>query len=373
MNKLFLKHVNNPNPTVQQHREHLFDLINKCVSPRIKIYLDTNFWIRFRDVELKRNLDSKVVQLYEAVKHNVNQGNYICPVSAEALSEMSRQKDSVTKLAMCQVMDSLSAGTCIRNHQERFDLEIKEAVHLFIKSSSVPKAKQFVWTKVPFVFGHFVPNTPGLPKQIQIASAKANLDFLYSMRISEMIRVMDAMKGEYVFGDMDYEAFAEKLNSNKQKFLNENKSFRQMFKAELRGSIEGALPRIRKNLEELFVGTNYQGKEITPIDVAPLAVPFANGLFAGVTKGKLKDIIPSLAIPARLHATIRWNKTQKYKPNDFNDVFHTSAAIGYYDIYFTESGFRSVSEQAKLDQFYPIQIYSDPVECIKAFYTNRYK
>lgn len=370
---LTAKHLATPQVSIQDHKDNLFKDVNSFVCPRKKIYLDTNFWVELRDVDMGRSKNGSFQALYEALLSHVKSGRFICPVSAEGLTELTRQKDAVTRRAMSRVMDLLSAGTCIRTHQERTNLEAKEAVLRFIANSGIPsttgfqRAKDAVWTKVPFVFGLFIPSTPVLPEPMGKANAKATLDFLHSRSIEQVMDILSKLRGDFVFGDMDYEAFAAKLNSDKKKFEHENRSSRQILKAELQGTLDGVLPEIRKALGELFIGIEFQGKVLKDGDVESLAMPVAQGLYAGYIRGRFKDIIPSVVIPSHLHAAIRWDRQRKYHPNDFNDVLHTSAALGYYDYFFSEGPFKALAESCKLDRQYSVKIFTDPAKCMEVF------
>lgn len=52
---LTAKHLEHPQVSIQVHKDSLFKDVNSFVGPRKKIYLDTNFWVGLRDVDLGRS------------------------------------------------------------------------------------------------------------------------------------------------------------------------------------------------------------------------------------------------------------------------------------------------------------------------------
>src|SRR6266436_4161094 len=65
-------------------------------------------------------------------------------------------------------------------------------------------------------------------------------------------------------------------------------------------------------------------------------------------EGNVKDarrILRTLHIHASLHASVRWNKSRKLKPNDILDFHHAAAALAYCDAFFTERSVRNIATQ----------------------------
>ena len=72
--------------------------------------------------------------------------------------------------------------------------------------------------------------------------------------------------------------------------------------------------------------------------------------------------MPSLRIPATLHAAIRWERNRKYEANDMHDIGHASTALPYFDTFLTEHSLRHLltRKDLGLDRLYDCMVVSDP-------------
>jgi len=53
-------------------------------------------------------------------------------------------------------------------------------------------------------------------------------------------------------------------------------------------------------------------------------------------KPEHRAMLRSMHIQASLHASMRWDKQRKFRPNDYYDFEHATAALGYCDLFLTE-------------------------------------
>ena len=74
--------------------------------------------------------------------------------------------------------------------------------------------------------------------------------------------------------------------------------------------------------------------------------------------------LPSLDIGAMLHAKIRWNKTQKYKQGDMDDIRHAITALPYYEYFFTERSLHNMIKECKYDEKYSCKVISQNTEIL---------
>jgi hypothetical protein len=61
-----------------------------------------------------------------------------------------------------------------------------------------------------------------------------------------------------------------------------------------------------------------------------------NLLYHAFKKPQTKYSLRYLHIGAPIHAAMRWDKDRKFKPNDYCDFQHTTAALSYCDASLTE-------------------------------------
>ena len=60
-----------------------------------KIYLDTKYWVLFRDVALGRNKDNRLCEIFSIIQKNIDLGKIICPISYDIFIEITKQKDPI--------------------------------------------------------------------------------------------------------------------------------------------------------------------------------------------------------------------------------------------------------------------------------------
>jgi hypothetical protein len=58
--------------------------------------------------------------------------------------------------------------------------------------------------------------------------------------------------------------------------------------------------------------------------------------------------MPSISIPAALHALVRLDRNRNYKKGDFEDFRHATSAIGYCDMFLTEASLRHLVYDSNL-------------------------
>lgn len=59
--------------------------------PKTKIYLDTKYWISFRDVRLGRSSSTSMTNLLAEVEGLVKSGKAFCPLNADVYFEILKQ------------------------------------------------------------------------------------------------------------------------------------------------------------------------------------------------------------------------------------------------------------------------------------------
>jgi hypothetical protein len=78
--------------------------------------------------------------------------------------------------------------------------------------------------------------------------------------------------------------------------------------------------------------------------------------------------LPFIAINAGIHASVRWNRKQKFKPHDWMDFMHAAAGLPYCDYFLSENSLAKLvsSAQLRFDRRYQTQVISDPAEAVEA-------
>ena len=298
------------------------------LADRRKIYLDTRYWVLFRDVLLGRTQDKDLHALLEFIRSEVSEGRAVCPLSEPIFSEVFTQQDPITLTKTVELIDELSLGACFTEIMNRHHME---AWHFLSKMAfgedSVFSTNQLVWTRCGYVLGYVTPRFDNMPADIAIATEKAFFDQLWITTLADMHSFLGSCpewkKGSDVIAEM---------NQGKIEHENDFGSFKQLFVHELRGLVDCLLPTYRSAWEQM--NSKYPGElplEVNPDDTQPENA-LASLIIGGFEKNRFKVEFPTIRVHALLHAGFRWDKKRKYKINDLPDLRHAAMAIPYLSL-----------------------------------------
>lgn len=315
-----------------------------------KIYLDINFWIRLRDQET----DSDKV-LFNILEKLVAENKCVLPISETLFWEMLKQSDVNSLKKMANIMTRLSKGYSVISDQERQQLEFINFVHSQTQKPLFD-LKTAVWTKISI---NIIYNM-----MLKFEPEKADnrfIDFLENISFEKIITL--AERGN--FKPFRFKDDIEYQNKAKEKYKHENKSFKQMYLSELSSYLEAFDSDLIRYMDDIYFLET--GMHLKPSEKEE--VHFANWslcIYNLVRVNKITTELPSFTIFSELYASVRWNKDRKYSDgNDTLDFMHATAALPYYDYFFTEKELRSNIEQQKLDKRYNCMVLSNPNEIIQ--------
>jgi hypothetical protein len=87
----------------------------------------------------------------------------------------------------------------------------------------------------------------------------------------------------------------------------------------------------------------------TPEERASSVNMCRNQFYRAFKKPGTKDALRALHIGASIHATMRWDKHRKFKPNDYYDFEHATAALSYCDAFLTEGSLRDLVTRPQIN------------------------
>ena len=324
------------------------------ISTCKRIYLDTNFWIRLRDAQGNRNsLDS---DLLNKITGLVDSSICVLPISEVTFWEILKQGDFNSLRKSASSIDKLSKGISIISENERRTLEFLYFMRKAQKKDVYP-TRDLVWTKLSMNILY-----PILPQPENMELKKSFIDYLSAMQFSDMIDVLGKSKHYEPFAFQDNVDF---LNAAKEKYKDENKSFEQMFLSELGGYVDLFKEPLNQARDQIFFwesGRDPTTKEKEGIDPNQ----FRNMIYNLFKYKKATTEFPTVSILPELFAAVRWNTTRKYKDgNDTMDFLHATAALPYFDFFFTERELSTVIKQRKLDFTFNCVVESDPKKVLE--------
>lgn len=358
-------HLANETGTVFEYTRSRRIALGRQLLKLRRIYLDTKYWIYARDVHMGRPQKPIHVEIVEELRRLRRNNSTICPVSYSVFSELLSQSDSATRAATAKIIDEFSDDCAILPFFEIF----KGELYHFYQKLVQPNVKLFpvselVWTKAAFVAGDVFLNMEesGLPEQVTSAMAKAMDDFFWEAKLSEVI---DTLPFDPKESD-EINSLASKLTQGKFEHWNPNDSFRKIFLDEVAGVIDSLSDVIGDFLSHV---ANQHGFN-DPMDNE--AILRFGRMFGGVIHGafaleRITREFPTIEIPATLHAAVRIDRNRKYKKGDTEDFFHAVTALGYYDIFLTESSLKHLllSKEVNLGEKYACVVLSAEAEVLE--------
>ena len=327
---------------------------HRSIASCKKIYFDTKYWIKLRDAQ--RNTNPRDQEFLNKVMQLVEHNKCIAPISEVTFLEILKQNDFNSARQSAIIIDKLSKGISIINENERRTLEFMCFMRK-AQEKDTYKTSELVWTKLSMNILY-----PILPKPGNLELKKSFIEYISAISFSNMIDVLEQNKQYKPFAFQDNIDF---LNEAKEKYKDENKSFHQMFLSELGGYVD----LFKESLNEAMSQLHYWdiGRYPTVEEKAGTNPNLIrNHIFNSFRLKKATTEFPSYSILPELFAAARWNKTRKYRDgNDTMDFLHASAALPYFDFFFTEHELNTIIKQRKLDTRFNCVVESDPNKALE--------
>lgn len=337
---------------IKNHRLELSELI----KGKTIIYLDTNHWINLRDQNRESEPNKRI--LLDIIIELSDSGKCIFPISEITFWEFLKQSDLETLKETSVLVDRISKGISMINSDER---RILEFTHFYYKNTGQDtfELNELIWTKLSFILG-YEPIAKLKTEELQ----KSFFDFVSNATLFDIIT--NIYKDGVIEKSFYYKDDIKTLNQDKQKYANENNSFKQMFLSELGGYLD--------YYQEIFSDVIYNDflkiskREFSQIerDSVPKDKKFKNLIYYGFKLNKLKTELPVFRVVPELFASARWNKNRIFRDgNDTLDFLHASFALPYCDYFFTEGDLKSMIEQTKQDKLYGCRVENKQKSIIK--------
>ena len=328
------------------------------MAPVKRVYLDTNYWLFLRDVRDGRPRSSTHRLLYEKLATLVASGRVVCPASDTVIYEVFRQSDPNTRLATATIIDELSGGIALQGTFQRARTEILHFLRSQRESQhSLYPLSDWVWTHPCWILGEIYPVPENRPIDLQNSLQIGFYAYLAKLGIVDLVNRLGEAPG--IEMGTFFDQLAERLTAGKLYHSGEIRSRKQMFLTEIAGALDahrediaGALAHVR--------------------DVGAVSADDVNAEIRLIVEmfrtDRIGPALPFFNIQAGLHAVFRWNRDQKFKPNDWNDHLHAAAALPYCDLLLTERTLaRTIASPAlRYDALYNTRVCSDPKEALQS-------
>jgi len=330
--------------------------LGKATVTKIRVYLDINHWIALRDVMLGRPRDPRHVEVYERLRQLVESGRLVCPVSECVFFEIFKQADRQTRLATARVADQLSHGITLQFSDHRLQTEV---IHFLRqcsgKGDSLYPLEQLVWTKAAHVLGRTYPVFAGLPPDESMHLQKMATDMLWECTLEQLV---DALADSRPVSTIYTEESAKELNKGKIAHAHEIKTYEDAFLAELGGVVDLYTSTFAKMMRWMYVKDTGRALAQGDMECDEPGKLMRNLIFHAFRLGRITTQLPSFMIHSHLHATIRFDRPRKLRPNDLWDFRHAVAGVPFCDIFVSDRGLASLVTSPRLafDKLYNTRV-----------------
>jgi len=358
------RYKNEQNITLKDHMKSKYLDLGEYILPLKKIYLDQKYWIYLRDVLQEHPQKFEHVTIYELLLKLIKNGIVICPISKNVFLELMKQSRLDTRIATAKVIDLFSKGITIKPFFDRCGIELLHFFRQRMGNRELYPLESLVWNKVGFILGTMYPVSEAFvsPKD-ELAFQKSLIDLFWACNLEGMIKILGVKDNWPIH---DWKGWATNLTQGKFDHENEFKTFEEVYCSELAGTLD-ALKEILADVCN-YIFESETGKQVSKDSENKYSCvqEFKNLIFHGFRLGRLTTELPSIRIQAGIYATMRINKQRKYKPNDFYDFGHATAALPYCDYFFTEGSLKELITSKKLafDSLYKCNVVSNENEVI---------
>lgn len=319
--------------SIERHsRARQIDLGQSLVG-RHKIYLDACFWIAVRDVALGVRVDPAACKLLYYLRRGVSNGTLVCPISAAMFLELMKQRYSLgRRIGTAQIIDELSLGVAMVPTHIVMETEIHGFLSRYSGGADLHPVQELIWTKVAYVLGNTYPSLAQLCPADELDLQKSFFDHLWSHSLIGIVKTI----GDNFLEVDGYDKLSCETNEENGKRKVELRSFARTYDIELRGIVEIAGEIAADVMNEMTQNQTGHETPPSPEQRAGIVNMCRNLLYHAFKKPEVKDALRCIDIGASIHASMRWDKSRLFKPNDFYDFEHAIAALSYCDAFLTE-------------------------------------
>jgi len=329
---------------------------------RVKIYLDTNYWVGLRRADAGLG-SAHMVELLARLRDLVARGRAVCPLSESSFIELLNQTDAISRRATAAIMDSLSLGVALIEPHTRMGTEVSYFFHSKGSRGELYPLEDLVWCKAAFILGFTHLKAELGNDQLMLAIQKGCFDELWD---AQFIELVDRMGDQIPSMGAAYTAMAGRLNASNAIYAHEIKSFQQAYRAEAFGVADLFDDVIVQSICAIGVRAGALAANVDYVP-QPDTLGIAKQLIGtALAKDKARDILRSLHIQASLHAATRWDKQRKLDGHDILDMAHACAGLAYCDYFFTEKPLADQVTQnhLRLDQRYDCTVSGTPEQAV---------
>jgi hypothetical protein len=340
--------------------------LGQSVQHQAKVYLDVNFWLMLRDVDLGTRPDAMCRELLANLRSLASRRIAFCPISESVYFEVLKQSDERTRLATAKLMDELSQGIAITAMDLRTGTELAYALHTIkgTDKSSLDPLDTLVWTRVGHVIGMAPKVSLGMELSVEDRSLlmKAMFDDMWSLSVHELMTLTGKWNLPAPAG---FDDLIQYINAGNAFHAEALRSFQQAYNAELQGAVDFCARLQPRLTYEIAVAIGGRAAE-AGIDAFDRTAAWRAAFAREMRRDEIRRVLAMVHIQACIHASVRWDKRRQVEANDIFDFNHASDALPYCNAFFTERSLHSTLAAAHvgLDRLYGCKVCSHVSDAI---------
>lgn len=355
--KLLRKHRHNIGESAHAYRARRLTRFRSRIAGKKAVYLDINYWIELEKIQSGGTSGKPFGELLALLLAKVEEGRIFCPISAGLLMEVAKQEDPRSRTATGRLMDRLCKGIGLTADDDLVALEVASLLLSTLKERDPSAPSSDVWAPVGCVAADPIPEIPlNVTAQKRQQIEKAFFDSLLDAGVESL------STHRIPHNKLTWDELAKTLNAEIAAHENEVTRFNDLVTTELIGAVNASRPLIARAVSAL----QHHLGSLAELSASDSTWP---ALVASILarNAQARAAVPSLYIRAGLHALLRWNKGQKFKPNDTFDFSHAAGALGYCDVFLTEGPLRNMLGRGplKLSDASSCLVVSGPQEAIR--------
>jgi len=331
--KNFLRHKEQEAVSFVEYFEAKSVAFAKGFAGRRKLYLDTKFWVNLRKAAEGAPLEPADSALLAKLRAAVANGILVCPFSSPLWFEIFHQTDRTTRVMTARLIDELSLGLTIFTEEDRIALEVGELFDLFVlRKSPREKMEYLVWSVPVCGLGVLFVHSRDWPEADANAIQKTLLDEIWLTPFAGIADGGDELAPKV---KEPLAIMAEAMNQFRSTH-SPAESFEEEHAREFVGALRGRRATIAQAVE--FSLRRHYGRfaQADPKFYEEATKKFSERLLEAFLHGQLANALPTLIIPAALHAAVNRNPQRKFRGGDFHDFSHATVALAYCDAFATE-------------------------------------
>ena len=355
-------HLDESDISIDQHVKRCAIDLGRSLQSRRAVYLDMRFWILLRDV-IRNRTGGALQTLLDRLREKTREGLIFCPISEDIFVELMKQSDLASRVVTAELIEELSLGVAIVSQDVRIGIEIENFLSVNSGQIDAPPLETLVWCKLGQALGILYPSNTAFDAATECAIQKAFFNHMCTIPLTKLI----VQRGDANSAQNDFNDLANRLNLDVPAHAAELRSFKQAYNTEVRGIVDFVGAIAADKVHDIAASRGVSLAEPTKAERTQTENTLKNLMALALEKrDKAQKQLRTMHILASLHASLRWNKGQKYNSNGLFDFHHASAAIAYCSAFFTDGPLCTMIKQqhVNLDTQFECCVTADVSETI---------